>query len=96
VDRRIPVEWGKEGTKPGTYPVKLTVFCDDRAGILKQITAIISDENTNIRNVEARTANNQGTIDVVIEIEDLKHLERIVAGIRKLPGIRDVQRVQKL
>ncbi len=96
VERRIPVEWGKDSTKPGTYPVKLTVFCDDRAGILKQVTAIISDENTNIRNVEARTANNQGTIDVVIEIEDLKHLERIVAGIRKLPGIRDVQRVQKL
>ena len=25
------------------HPVKLAVLCDDRAGILKQITAIISD-----------------------------------------------------
>jgi GTP pyrophosphokinase len=96
VDRRIAVEWGKDAAKPATYPVKLTVFCDDRAGILKQMTAVISDDNTNIRNIEARTANAQGTIDVVIDIEDLKHLERIIAGIRQLPGIRDVQRVQKI
>ncbi|MGH9580334.1 MAG: RelA/SpoT family protein, partial [Terriglobales bacterium] len=94
-ERRIEVEWAREGAAAG-YPVKLTVFCDDRAGILKQLTAIISDNNTNIRNIEARTANKQATIDVVIDIEDLKHLERIITGLRKVPGIRDVQRVQKL
>jgi GTP pyrophosphokinase len=96
VDRRITVEWGKDGTKRATYPVKLTVFCDDRAGILKQMTAIISDDNTNIRNIEARTSGGEANIDVVIEIEDMKHLERIITGIRKVPGIRDVQRVQKI
>ncbi len=96
VDRRISVEWARESGKPGTYPVKLTVYCDDRAGMLKQMTAIISDENTNIRNIEARTADGHATIDLVIEIEDLKHLDRIVGGIRKVPGVRDVQRVQKV
>jgi GTP pyrophosphokinase len=94
VERRIAVEWGKEGDRPGTYPVKLTVFCDDRAGMLKQITAVISDDNSNIRNIEAHTGDGHATIDLVIDTADLKHLERIVAGIRKLPGIRDVQRVQ--
>jgi len=29
-------------------------------------------------------------------VEDVKHLERIVAGLRKVPGVRDVQRVLKL
>jgi GTP pyrophosphokinase len=95
VERRIAVEWGKEADQPGTYPVKLTVFCDDRAGMLKQITAVISDDNSNIRNIEARTGDGQATIDLVIDTADVKHLERIVAGIRKLPGIRDVQRVQR-
>ena len=98
-DRRIAVEWAKaekqEGAVPG-YPVKLTVFCDDRSGMLKEMTAIISDERTNIRNIEARTANSQATIDVVVDIDDLKHLERIISGLRKIPGVHDVQRVQKL
>jgi len=76
--------------------VKLTVFCDDRFGMLKQITAIISDSKTNIRNIEARTSNGQANVDVVIEIEDLKHLEGIIHGVRKIPGVHDVQRLQRV
>ena len=72
------------------------MFCADRSGMLKQMTALISDENINIRNIEARTANSQATVDFVIDIEDLKHLERIVGGLRKIPGVHDVQRVQKI
>jgi GTP pyrophosphokinase len=100
-DRRIAVEWskplslGKKGSQ-ATYPVKLTVFCDDRAGMLKQLTAVVSDDNTNIRNIEARTGDSEATIDMVIDIEDVKHLERIMVGLRKIPGIRDVQRLNKV
>ena len=51
-----------QATAQSRYPVKLTVFCDDRAGMLKQITAVISDDNTNIRNIEAKTGR-EATID---------------------------------
>ena len=100
-DRRIAVEWAKpavigKSDAKATYPVKLAVFCDDRAGMLKQLTAVVSDDNTNIRNIEARTADSQATIDMVIDIQDVKHLERILAGLRKIPGIRDVQRLNKM
>ncbi|HWZ43034.1 MAG TPA: bifunctional (p)ppGpp synthetase/guanosine-3',5'-bis(diphosphate) 3'-pyrophosphohydrolase [Candidatus Saccharimonadales bacterium] len=97
-DRRIAVEWAKplKSTGSSTYPVKLAVFCDNRAGMLKQLTSVISDDNTNIRNIEARTADREATIDMVIDIEDVKHLERIMAGLRKIPGIRDVQRLGKV
>ena len=98
-ERRISVEWAREahrGTAEAGYPVKITVFCDDRPGMLKQITAIISDAGTNIRNIEAKTGDAHATVDVILEIEDLKHLERMITGIRKIPGVRDVQRVQKL
>jgi GTP diphosphokinase / guanosine-3',5'-bis(diphosphate) 3'-diphosphatase len=64
--------------------------------MLKQITAVISDDSTNIRNLGSRTADSQATIDVVIDIEDVKHLDRILRGLRKIPGVRDVQRVQKI
>ncbi len=100
-DRRIAVEWSKPvkvGTPSGkaTYPVKLTVFCDDRPAMLKQLTAVISDDNTNIRTIDARTADSQATIDIVIDIEDVKHLERVITGMRKIPGIHDVQRLNKM
>ena len=95
-ERRIDVEWAREEGAPSAYPVKITVFCDDRFGMLKQITSVISDTKTNIRNVEARTSNGQGNIDVIMDISDLKHLEDIIEGVRKIPGVHDVQRLQKI
>jgi GTP pyrophosphokinase len=97
-ERRIDVQWtrDKEEGLPAAYPVKLTVFCDDKWGMLKQITAVISDAKTNIRTIEARTGNGQANIDVVLDIADLKHLETIIAGVRKITGVHDVQRLQKV
>ena len=95
-ERRIDVEWARDDGAPSAYPVKLTVFCDDRFGMLKQITAVISDTQTNIRNIEARTNNGQANVDIVLDIADLKHLENIVHGVRKIPGVHDVQRLQKI
>jgi guanosine-3',5'-bis(diphosphate) 3'-pyrophosphohydrolase len=95
-ERRIDVEWARDDTTPASYPVKLTVFCDDRFGMLKMITALISDSKTNIRNIEARTSNGQANIDIVLDIADLKHLENIIGGIRKIAGVHDVQRLQKI
>jgi GTP diphosphokinase / guanosine-3',5'-bis(diphosphate) 3'-diphosphatase len=95
-ERKIDVEWAQDDGTPSAYPVKLTVFCDDRFGMLKQITAVISDTQTNIRNIEARTNNGQANVDIVLDIADLKHLENIVNGVRKIPGVHDVQRLQKI
>jgi guanosine-3',5'-bis(diphosphate) 3'-pyrophosphohydrolase len=99
-DRRIAVEWSRVGdqhTRPQRYPVKITIFCDDRTGMLKELTAVISDDNTNIRGVEIQRAENgEAIIEFVVEAEDLHHLNRMVLGIRRVAGVRAVQRTQKL
>jgi guanosine-3',5'-bis(diphosphate) 3'-pyrophosphohydrolase len=95
-ERRIDVEWARDESTPTAYPVKLTVFCDDRFGMLKSITAVIGDAQSNIRNIAAHTANSQASVEVVLDISDLKHLEQIIAGLRKIPGVHEVQRLQKI
>ena len=110
-DRRIEVEWSeiakpvtktdsagaKNTPKPTTYPVKLTLVCDDRAGLLKEFTAIISDDGTNIRSVETHAGDDGITnVNFVIETVDLRHLTRLQQNLRKVPGVRDVHRVQKI
>jgi len=95
-ERRIDVEWARDEGTPSSYPVKLTVFCDDRFGMLKQITAVISDAKTNIRDVQVRSSNAQANVDVILDIADLKHLENIINGVRKIPGVHEVQRLQKV
>ena len=102
-DRRIQVEWGSEGDadrgaqKPTTYPVKLTILCDDRSGMLKEFTAIISEDGTNIRSVDTKpAADSSFVVDFVIETVDVRHLTKLTQNLRKVPGVRDVQRVQKI
>ncbi|HLH35890.1 MAG TPA: bifunctional (p)ppGpp synthetase/guanosine-3',5'-bis(diphosphate) 3'-pyrophosphohydrolase [Alloacidobacterium sp.] len=100
-DRRISVEWARPAEEAQgrrqTYPVKLTVYCDDRAGMLKEMTAVISDDNTNIRSVDSRPGpNNDATVEFIVDAEDVRHLNRLVQGLRRVPGVRDVQRSQKL
>jgi guanosine-3',5'-bis(diphosphate) 3'-pyrophosphohydrolase len=101
-DRRIQVEWSPSPTEPGstkpqTYPVKLTVICDDRAGLLKEFTAIIADDGTNIRSVDTKpTPEGTMVVDFVVETVDVRHLNKLVQNLRKVPGVRDVQRVQKI
>jgi guanosine-3',5'-bis(diphosphate) 3'-pyrophosphohydrolase len=100
-DRKIDVEWGKmpgdTGEKAQTYPVKLTVLCDDRTGMLKDFTAIISEDGTNIRSSSSKqTADGGAVVDFVVETVDVRHLNRMVDHLRRVPGVRDVQRMQKI
>ena len=103
-DRRIDVEWAPSpedvaGTAPkaSTYPVRLIVICDDRTGLLKEFTAIISEDGTNIRSVSTPPAvDGVVHVDFVIETVDLRHLTRLVQNLRKVPGVREVQRIQKV
>ncbi len=97
-DRRIAVEWSRVGDaagRPQRYPVKITVACDDRAGILKELIAVISDDNANISGVDIRhDENGEAIIEFVAEAEDVGHLNRMVLGLRRVAGVRAVQRAQ--
>jgi GTP pyrophosphokinase len=100
-DRRIEVEWARTGTEKAgqaqRYPVRITIFCDDRSGMLKEMTAIISNDDTNIRAVETRDGENgEAIVEFIVDAEDLRHLNRMVLGLRRLPGVRDVQRSTKV
>ena len=101
-DRRIAVEWASiqdEAAvgKRATYPVKITVFCDDRAGMLREMTAVISDDGTNIRAVDTKAGTGaEAIVEFVVDACDVGHLVRLMNGLRRVPGVRDVQRQQKL
>jgi len=87
----------QSASKPQRYPVKITVFCDNRAGMLKELTAVISDDNTNIRGVEAREdEDGEAIVEFVVEAQDVRHLNKMVLGLRRVGGVRAVQRTQKL
>jgi GTP diphosphokinase / guanosine-3',5'-bis(diphosphate) 3'-diphosphatase len=91
-DRKIEVEWASSAPSAEAYAVQLTILTEDRQGMLAEITGVVSEIKTNILNVEARTEEQRGTIDMTVEIPDMKHLERVIASIKKIDGVYDVTR----
>ena len=90
-ERRIPVEWA--GTPQATFPVRLRIFTEDRPGMLAAITNVISDAGANIRTFESGGHALRARIEVALDVRDRKQLEHILAGIKRIPGVFDIERV---
>jgi len=90
-ERRIAVEWG--GQSAATFPVQLAIRAKDRAGLLAEITAVISGAGSNIRNLESRPDKLNARVEASLEIADRRQLEAILAKIRKITGVHGVERV---
>jgi len=94
-ERKVNVEWSRKGGKP--FTVKIVIHTDDRPGMLNQFTSVLYNEGSNIRSLEARGDEERGDgaiVDVTTEVKDKKQLEKIKTALRRISGVRDVERVQ--
>jgi guanosine-3',5'-bis(diphosphate) 3'-pyrophosphohydrolase len=95
-ERRIDVEWDSAGADQAPYIVRLTMQVEDRKGMLAEISAKVSDINTNITNMEARTGEDQhARIDMTVEIRDVKHLDKVIRSIKGVQGVLGVERTAR-
>ncbi len=90
-EREIEVAWASQDK--GLYPVSLLIETEDRPGMLARLTEAIARFEANIRQIEADTARpGRGSIEVVIEVSNRAHFERIRQAVRNLPGVLEVTR----
>ena len=71
----------------------LVIETEDHPGMLARLTEVMAKQNSNIRQIEAETVESgRGLIEVVVEVQNRKHLERLRHSIRALPGVFEVGR----
>ena len=94
-ERRIDVVWDKPTDKEASvFTVCLTIQVEDRRGILADVTSRIANININMRKVEATSSeDHHGRISVTLDINDLRHLQRVIKLVTGVPGVLDVERV---
>jgi GTP pyrophosphokinase len=95
-ERLIDVEWDVE--EPGKRPVRIAVYIGkDRPGLLSEITGAISARNGNITKAEVTvTDDRRGINNFVVEVADLRQLQDIIAAIRDVRDVINVERVRGL
>jgi len=91
-ERIVEIEWGK--TDAGTYPVDLTVHAFDRAGLIRDITAVLADAGGNVMDLKSHTDRKsmQVIMELGIEISDLPTLQTAITKIEQLPNVVSVRR----
>ncbi|HJZ12855.1 MAG TPA: ACT domain-containing protein, partial [Acidobacteriota bacterium] len=91
-ERRIEVEWSGKADLP--QQVKISIWIEDKQGILADISAAIVNVNTNIKSVQAETfPDKHGQIELTLEILDTKHLDRVVSSLKNVNGVLEVERI---
>src|SRR5256885_820749 len=84
-DRQIAVEWADQ--RQSQFQVELEILMEDRQGILARVISTISNMKTNIRQMDTRASEGKATAELILEIADLKHLEKVTRSIGAVDGV---------
>ena len=91
-DRLVPVDW--EVARNDLFNVRMKVLGQDRKGLLKDMTETISKLNINMTSVDIKVKDAMATAILIIQVNNLKQLDRVVRKISKVKDIDYVERAQ--
>lgn len=91
-ERLIEIDW--KGTKEKSYLVHLDIASEDRPGLLRDITGLLSQLNLSIASVQLQTnqKNNMAYIALTIDVANLSLLSEIQQKIKQISGVVTVIR----
>jgi GTP pyrophosphokinase len=93
-ERRLDVVWQKsEGER---FLVRLAIEATDRRGLYADLASAVSETGTDIRLLELKTTDGRVAGACLVEVENLTHLEKIVKALRKVKGVSEVSRRERL
>ncbi len=93
--RRIEVEWDVE--RDQRFLVRLLVMCHERSNLLVDLASTISRLGTEMRHVAMSSmADGEVRGEFVLEVKNVGHLTRVVEAIRRVRGVRLVERAGTL
>ena len=91
-ERVVEINWGEQDE--GAYPVDLTLHAFDRNGLIRDITAVLADDDANVMDLKSHTDKRsmQVVMDISIEIKDLPTLSTAITRLEQVPNVVSVRR----
>ncbi len=84
-ERAIEAAWGPAGDR--VYSVEIVVRSDDRPGLLKDISEVLSREHVNVTAVNTLSRGHLATMSFTVEVKDALQLARTLSTIADVPGV---------
>ena len=91
------MEWARNASD--TFPVRIVVQTDDRPGLLHQLTTVLSRTKTPTSAASKRrpissSDGDAASVEMTVDVRDKKQLEKLCAAMRRISGVRDVERIE--
>jgi len=92
-ERKVEVEWNLD--KDHSHPVRIRVISSNRKRLLADVSSSLSSNQVNIVNAQVTTTEQDRAVSTFeIEIQDLKHLQRVTRSLEKVKGVLQVKRLK--
>ena len=91
--RLVDVAW--TGGVEESYPVEVLVEAYDRKGLLRDVTAVVSNEAVNIVAIESRVDPHAHMVDIriTVEVRGIEQLSRVLDRLGQLPNVAECRRL---
>ncbi|MEO7348982.1 MAG: bifunctional (p)ppGpp synthetase/guanosine-3',5'-bis(diphosphate) 3'-pyrophosphohydrolase [Terrimesophilobacter sp.] len=91
-ERMIEVEWAP--TNKSVFLVQIQVEALDRAGLLSDVTRVLSEHHVNILSATVQTSSDRLALSrFLFETGDTTHLDNVLNAVRRIDQVYDVYRV---
>ncbi|MEY6432850.1 bifunctional (p)ppGpp synthetase/guanosine-3',5'-bis(diphosphate) 3'-pyrophosphohydrolase [Thioalkalicoccus limnaeus] len=92
-ERLIRVRWADQPAG-ASYPVDIQVLAADRKGLLRDVSSVLSDTDTDVLSVTTSTDRRRDTASMrfTVEVHDNEQLDGLLLKLRQIPDILDVRR----
>ncbi len=91
-ERIIDVEWAP--SSKSVFLVQIQIEALDRAGLLSDVTRVLSEHHVNILSANVSTSTDRLAVSrFVFEMGDTTHLDRVLNAVRRIDAVYDVYRV---
>ena len=92
-ERIVPVSWAP--TADAAFLVAVQVEGIDRAGMLNDLTRVLSEMHMSIVSVSANASKDHVfTMRLTFQTPDPRHLETVLRGLQRVSGVYEVSRVK--
>jgi GTP pyrophosphokinase len=93
-ERRLEIDWQEaEGER---FMVRLALEASDRRGLYADLASAVTGTGTDIRSMDLRTSDGKVNGSVVVEVENLTHLEKIMKAARRVKGVSELTRRERI
>jgi GTP pyrophosphokinase len=93
-ERRLEIDW--QEAQGERFVVRLAIEASDRRGLYADIAAAVSSTGTDIKSMDLKSTDGRTFGSILVEVENLSHLEKIMRATRRVKGISEVARRERM